>query len=86
MQRSPQIEALLKQVGWGSRIQGIVTISDLDNWYTLCLSKKHRKILGGTLINDVWREFQAEFPSSLEIAPFIEARQYHKLFNKDWTV
>lgn len=33
------IELLLKQVGWGQRIQGVITIKDLDDWYKLCLEK-----------------------------------------------
>jgi len=44
------IEALLLQVGWGERIQGIITINDLDDWYKLCLSKKYRDNLGKNLL------------------------------------
>lgn len=31
------IESLLTQVGWGDRIQSIITIENLDQWYALCL-------------------------------------------------
>ncbi|MGZ9115016.1 MAG: HaeII family restriction endonuclease [Brevundimonas sp.] len=31
------IDAILEQVGWGQRIRGIVTLSDLEGWYALCL-------------------------------------------------
>ena len=34
-----RVESLLRQVGWSARIQGIITINDLDDWYKLCLSK-----------------------------------------------
>lgn len=74
-----QIESLLKQVGWDNRIQGIVTMDDLDDWYKLCLSKKHRNNLGINLLRDVRREFDAEFPSSKEIKPFIKSRGYDKI-------
>ena len=81
------IEALLKQVGWSDRIQGIITISDLDDWYRLCLSKKHRKDLGGTLLEDVRREFDAEFPTSTEIIPFMKERGYDKIITPDdWRI
>ena len=73
------IESLLQQVGWGERIQGIITIGDLDEWYKLCLNKRYRNNLGANLLKDVSREFAAEFPSSKEIAPFVEKRGYDKI-------
>lgn len=75
-QEKEPIETLLGQVGWGERIQGIVTLDDLASWYSLCLSKKYRDTLGKTLLPDLVREFNAEFPSSEEIAPFMEERLY----------
>jgi len=81
------IEALLKQVGWSGRIQGIITINDLDDWYKLCLSKKYRASLGAKLLQDVGREFAAEFPSSKEIAPFMAKRGYDKIvMPPDWQI
>lgn len=81
------IEALLKQVGWSERIQGIITINDLDDWYKLCLSKKYRANLGAKLLQDVGREFAAEFPSSKEIAPFMAKRGYDKIvMPSDWQI
>lgn len=79
------IEALLKQVGWGERIQGIITINDLHDWYTLCLSQKYRATLGATLLADLQREFEAEFPSSDGIEPFLQERGYDKIpMPKGW--
>ncbi len=81
------IEALLKQVGWSERIQGVITINDLDDWYKLCLSKKYRANLGAKLLQDVGREFAAEFPSSKEIAPFMAKRGYDKIvMPSDWQI
>lgn len=71
------IETLLKQVGWNNRIQGIITISDLENWYSLCLNKKYRAMLGLTLLKDAHREFELEFPVGKEILPFIKKRGYN---------
>ncbi len=73
------IEVLLQQVGWGERIQGVVTVDDLDDWYTICLNKKYKNNLGKNLLKDVEREFAAEFPSSEKIAPFIKERGYNKI-------
>jgi type II restriction enzyme len=73
------IEALLAQVGWSGRIQGIITLSDLDDWYRLCLNQKYRGTLGKTLLKDVEREFASEFPSSKEIGPFMGKRGYDKI-------
>ncbi len=70
------IEALLKQVGWGERIQGVITLNDLDYWYTLCLSRKYLEKLGKTLLADLEREFICEFPSTEEIEPFLQERGY----------
>ena len=73
------IETLLQQVGWKERIQGIVTISDLDNWYATCLNKKYRSGLGKNLLKDVEREFVTEFPSSKKIDSFIQKRGYNQI-------
>ena len=81
------IESLLKQVGWGERIQGIITINDLDDWYKLCLSKKYRNTLGSNLLRDVEREFDAEFPPSKEIKPFAKKRGYDNIaLPADWQI
>jgi len=81
------IEALLLQVGWGERIQGVITINDLDDWYKLCLSEKYRDNLGKNLLKDVQREFDAEFPSSKGIKPFVESRGYDKIvLPSDWQI
>lgn len=73
------IVSLMKQVGLGEKIQGIITMSDMDNWYSLCLSKKYQNSLGKNLLKDLQREFSMEFPSIVEIDPFIEKRGYNKI-------
>lgn len=81
------IETLLNQVGWNSRIQGIITINDLDEWYKLCLGKKYRKNLGANLLKDVECEFQVEFPSNKDMAPFMKERGYDKIkLPKGWEI
>ena len=81
------IRTLLTQIGLENRIQGIITLKNLENWYQLCLSVKYRSTLGSTLLKDLFREFGLEFPSSQEIQPFIEERKYNGLeLPKDWKV
>ena len=77
------IENLLSQVGWGEKIQGIITMDDLDQWYKICLNNKHKNNLGKNLLKDVEREFNLEFPSNSELLPFIEERGYNKLKKSD---
>lgn len=81
------IESLLKQVGWSERIQGVITIRNLDEWYKLCLSNKYRGTLGSNLLKDVQREFDAEFPSSKKIKPFMKSRGYTEIgLPFDWKI
>lgn len=69
------IESLLSQIGWKSKIQGIVTEKELMEWYNLCFSK-YSETLGKTLLDNVRREFNEEFPSNRHIIPFMKERKY----------
>ena len=73
------IKNLLAQVGLSSRVQGVVTLDDLDNWYKQCLGPKYRAKLGAFLLKDLEREFSNEFPTCEEIEPFIKGRGYDKI-------
>jgi type II restriction enzyme len=70
------IEKVLRQLPFSDRIQGIITVSDLIDWYSICLSKKYRSTLGKNLLNDLKREFNFEFPSSAGMEPFLAERKY----------
>ncbi len=70
------IEALLLQLGLNDRVQGIITLSDLHEWYGLCLGERYRERLAETLLADLGREFDAEFPSNTEAEPFMSERGY----------
>lgn len=81
------IERIMKQLPFGEKIQGIITLHDLIEWYALCLSDKYREKLGETLLLDLKREFGYEFPSCSEIAPFITDRGYDpKALVDDWSL
>ncbi|MCK4349198.1 MAG: HaeII family restriction endonuclease, partial [Thermoplasmatales archaeon] len=70
------IERVMKQLPFSERIQGIITKSDLIDWYAICSSDKYRESLGKQLLSDLKREFNFEFPSTKEIKPFLKERDY----------
>jgi len=81
------IESLLKQIGLNERIQGIITLTDLDEWYKLCLNNKYRNTLGLNLLKNVESEFYSEFPPSTAIRPFMTRRKYDKIaMLSDWKI
>jgi type II restriction enzyme len=78
---------ILAQLGMAERIQGIVTLDDLDSWYQLCLGAKYRQSLGKNLLQDLEREFQNEFPTCEQIAPFLKKRGYDRIrLPSGWSV
>ena len=81
------VDAVIKQLGLSDRLQGLVTFSDLKNWYRICLSESHRKTLGTTLLQDFIREFTDEFPSLDGLEGFMSKRKYHTVkLSKEWAV
>src|SRR3989344_5283816 len=81
------IEKVMNQLPFSPRIQGIITLSDLMNWYSICLSKKYSKTLGKFLLSDLKREFNNEFPSTSAISPFLKERGYeNKHLVGDWNI
>ncbi len=84
-EREP-IEVLLLQLGLNERVQGIITLSDLDQWYILCMSERYRERLAATLLSNLGREFDDEFPSSTEVDPFMRERGYDAIsMPEGWT-
>ena len=77
------INSMLTQLGWGKRIQGIITLTDLTNWYQTCMSDKYATGLGRQLLDDLKREFTDEFPSISEIQPFMRERGYDQINTED---
>jgi len=72
------IEKISSQLPLSSKIQGIITLSDLEKWYSLCLSKKYQNNLGRNLLQDLRREFISEFPSTDTLSPFLKERKYER--------
>ena len=80
------ILSLLNQIGWRSRIQSIITQSDLENWYGKALKGSFSNILGARLIEILIEEIKYEFPSSdtSDLANFMEQRDYVNLEDSFW--
>ena len=81
------IKRITSQLPFSDRIQGIITLKDLETWYALCLSSKYKKKLGEQLLKDLTREFDFEFPTSTEIKPFLSERGYDKIkMTGEWKI
>ncbi|MGI8466928.1 MAG: HaeII family restriction endonuclease [Pyrinomonadaceae bacterium] len=73
------IETVLRQIGYGVRVRGIVKESDLVKWYGKCLRGKFSDKLAKPLLERLLKGFEAEFPFSTTLAEFLEERGYKSL-------
>ena len=80
------IVSLLNQMGWKSKIQSIVTESDLLKWYEKALRGKFSESIGDSVLQKLADEIQVEFPTTdkKEFLQFMQKRGYDKLVSKDW--
>lgn len=82
-----KINRILNQLSMSDRLKAIITISDLCEWYKICLSKKYINKLGKQLLKDLKREFHFEFPTTEEIEPFLTERNYLETdLKNDWKI
>lgn len=70
------INSVLHQAGAYPKVQSIVTLTDLINWYNIALSPDYEKAIGSNLIKTLLNEFEYEFPSNKELPAFINERGY----------
>jgi len=81
------IQKISNQMPFSDRIQGIITLSDIERWYTTCLSEKYRGNLGQQVLVDFKRELSFEFPCLNEIEPLITERGYkQELIVDEWSL
>ncbi|MDR0830597.1 MAG: HaeII family restriction endonuclease [Prevotellaceae bacterium] len=80
------IVSLLNQIGWKSKIQSIITESDLLNWYEKALRGKYSNELGNRVLQNLIEEIKVEFPATnaAEFSKFLKERNYEKLVDKNW--
>lgn len=79
------ILSLLTQIGWKSRIQSIVTESDLVAWYDMALRGRYADSLGDVLLAKMRSEMSKEFPSIDEVPELIRSRGYVDINVPGWT-
>ncbi|MEL4898112.1 HaeII family restriction endonuclease, partial [Crocosphaera sp. Alani8] len=70
------ISTLMKQIGWGKRVRGIVKESQLIEWYYRCLRGNFSQQISQPLMNLLQQSFAEEFPEVTEIREFYQERQY----------
>jgi len=80
------ILSLLNQIGWKSRIQSVVVESELVEWYNEALRGDFSSILGDKLINSISNEIKSEFPSVINIIPFMKKRKYDIIKDKIFSI
>lgn len=78
------INSILHQIGWGKRVQSIVTESDLIVWYEKALRGKYSETLAQPLLDSLIEEISLEFPSVDETPDILKKRSYDKLNEKFW--
>lgn len=70
------IQTVIKQIGWGKRVRGVVKEADLISWYERCLRGKFKDDLAEALLERLAASFKAEFPQTTALTDFMEERRY----------
>jgi len=70
------IRTVIRQIGWGRRVRGIVRERDLVEWYERCLRGKFKDRLAQPSLERLTLGFKAEFPQTAALAEFLEERGY----------
>ncbi len=75
------IVSLLNQIGWKSKIQSVITESDLKKWYEKALRGQFANETGNLLLSKLKTEIQVEFPvtNSVDFFDFQKQRKYDVL-------
>ncbi len=78
------ILSLLSQIGWKSRIQSIVTESDLIDWYEKALRGKYARDMGDKLLDVLKEQIAEEFPSVSSFPDALKERHYELIKDDFW--
>lgn len=80
------IVSLLNQIGWKSKIQSIITESNLINWYEKALRGKYGSGLGQNILSKIKNEIGIEFPATdnKEFEDFFSSRNYQSIVSQDF--
>lgn len=80
------IESILRQIGWGNKIQSVVTESDLVVWYEKALRGEYSSQLSESLLKTLIEEISNEFPSVNDMPQVLIDRHYEKLSDEFWKI
>jgi hypothetical protein len=80
------ILSLLNQMGWKSKIQSIITDTDLSAWYEKALRGKFSALIGDLVISNIINEIAVEFPATnnTALSSFMLKRGYSTLKDNYW--
>tara|TARA_Y100000590_G_scaffold465221_1_gene636903 strand:+ start:1597 stop:2655 length:1059 start_codon:yes stop_codon:yes gene_type:complete len=73
------ILSLINQLGWKGRVQSVITLNELEKWYTRAMCGKLSHILGSKILERLVEQITLEFPmtsGSEKIQSFFEDRGY----------
>lgn len=76
----------MNQIGWKSKIQSIITESDLLLWYRKALKGEFSENIGNKVLRKMQDEILVEFPATNneEFDSFFNKRGYNKISDKLW--
>ncbi len=77
------IKTVIKQIGWGKRVRGIIKESELLQWYDLGCRGQYASALAPSLLNNLSQSFAKEFPEAMQqgfpIRELCRERNYDKI-------
>jgi type II restriction enzyme len=79
------IRSILNQIGWKSKIQSIVTETNLTNWYEKALRGIYGNALGNELLSALCAEIVNEFPSLDVTSNILRDRGYEGINDPFWS-
>jgi hypothetical protein len=73
------IRIITQQIGWGRRVRGVITQSQLVAWYDKALTGDLAEKLAVPLLETLLNGFLAEFPQLSSIEDFLKRRGYDQI-------
>jgi type II restriction enzyme len=80
------IVSILNQIGWKSKIQSIITMTNLEIWYEKALRGTFSQLIAKRLLAILTEEIKCEFPASnnTDFNDFITERMYNNIKDPFW--
>ncbi|MDR1290039.1 MAG: HaeII family restriction endonuclease [Planctomycetaceae bacterium] len=83
------IQSVIIQMGLADKLRGIITKTDLVNWYVKCFQPQYCDTLGRKVLDSIIEEIKLEFPLSVSEsfdAFFAERNYCYDVLGNDWVV